>query len=71
MSLEYYHQLEQEIIKARKLRGLTVSVLSKQARVRQELLQKLEQVDADYIFSKPEERQILKLANFLKIEIPI
>jgi transcriptional regulator with XRE-family HTH domain len=68
MSLDSFYSLVQKIKTERKLRGLTLSVLSKQARIRQELLEKIENTSSDYTFSKPEQRQILKLANFLKVD---
>ena len=68
MSFNFFYLLVQKIMMERKLRGLTISILSKQARIRQELLEKLELAESDYVFSKPEERQILKLASFLKID---
>ena len=68
MSFNFFYLLVQKIMMERKLRGLTISILSKQSRIRQELLEKLELAESDYVFSKPEERQILKLASFLKID---
>jgi len=62
------NQLIQKIVFERKKRGLTVSILARQSRLRQEFLHALELKNEQSLFTLSELRQIGNLAKFLKIE---
>jgi transcriptional regulator with XRE-family HTH domain len=68
MPFNFPNQLLQKIIFERKKRGLTLSILARQSRLRKEFLENLELKNEVGDFTLPELRQIEKLAKFLKIE---
>lgn len=68
MSGNLPNQLIQKVIFERKKRGLTISVLARQSRLRQEFLHDLELKNDNSDFTISELRQIAKLAEFLKID---